>query len=456
VCLALRRSRQRTKLTNNEALRALFLRVTLNLLGVLTTTRVGAQTNNLRRLLRTVEALTDLGPELTAERDFTHTARIMLASLMEAAAAREGALFTFSDKPSLLSSVASQGFSMLPEPALIPLLPRHAHALSAARNPVVLNETTYDVFFSSNGNVAPQLFRCIAPLKVGNRLAGVVALGRRDGDAPYEDEELEALGLLCNYVALAVQNHVLAQTLTQRVAENLRLLASLHGFYDNALAAFATAIDVKHVNIHGHSLRVARYAAAIGEALGMDPTEVAALRSAGYLHDIGKVAVDKALFGKPSALDPDEFRAMADHTTVGHQIVSGIQFPWPRIPETVRWHHERSDRSGYPDGLALDDVPLAVRIIGVADTFDAMTSTRPYREPLSVGGALSELVRLSPLKYDPNAVQGLLIQVRRDAVGSNLEPLLEDRMSVNIAPTDIDHLAASLQHKTNHARLYLT
>jgi len=180
------------------------------------------------------------------------------------------------------------------------------------------------------------------------------------------------------------------------------------------------------------------------------------LRSAGYVHDIGKVAVDKALFGKPSALDAEEFRAMADHTTVGHQIVSGIQFPWPRIPETVRWHHERADRSGYPDGLALDDVPIAVRIIGVADTFDAMTSTRPYREPVSVGGTLSELVRLAPQKYDPNAVQGLLIQIRRDAVGSNVEPLLEDRMSVNIAPTDIDHLAASLQHKTNHNRLYLT
>jgi len=114
---------------------------------------VGVEKTNLRRLLRTVEALTDLGPELTAERDFTHTAQVMLATLMEAAAAREGALFTFSDKPSMLSSIASQGYTMLPEPAIMPLLPRHAHALSAARGPVVLNESTYDVFFSANGIV---------------------------------------------------------------------------------------------------------------------------------------------------------------------------------------------------------------------------------------------------------------------------------------------------------------
>jgi len=407
--------------------------------------------NNFRRLLRTVESLSDLGPELTAERDFSQSAQLMLAALLEAAGAREGALFTFSDKPSLLTSVASRGFTLLPEPAIVPLLPRHVHALTAARGPVVLNETTYDVFFSSNGNVAPELFKCIAPLKVAGKLAGLVALGRREGDTLYEDEELDAITLLASYVALAVQNHNFSQTLAQRVAENLRLLASLHGFYDNALEAFATAIDVKHVNIHGHSLRVARYAAAIGEAMGLDANEVSALRSAGYLHDIGKVAVDKHLFAKPSALDPDEFRAMADHTVVGHQIVSGIQFPWPKIPEIVRWHHERGDGTGYPDGLLMDELPMSARIIGLADTFDAMTSTRPYREPVPVGGTLSEIVRLTPQKFDPNAVQALLIQVRRDAVGSR-PPVLDDRMSVNIAPTDIDQLAATLQHRLTRGR----
>ena len=417
---------------------------------------MAVQKNNFRRLLRTVEALSDLGPEMTAEREFAQTALTMLNALREAAAAREGALFTFSDKPSLLTSVAAQGFTLLPEPALIPLLPKHVHALQSARGPVVLNQASYDSFLSSNGNVAPELFRCVAPLKVSGKLVGIVALGRRDGDALYDEDELEALNLLTHYVALAVQNHALTQSLSHRVSENLRLLASLHGFYDNALEAFAAAIDVKHVNIHGHSLRVGRYAAAIGDALGMDQNEVAALRSAGYLHDIGKVAVDKHIFGKPGALDPTEFRQMADHTVVGHQIVSGVQFPWPRIPEIVRWHHERGDGSGYPDGLLMEDVPMPVRIIALADTFDAMTSERPYREPLSVGGAISEIVRLAPQKYDPNAVHGLLVQLRRDAVGSNRTPFLENRMSLNIAPSDIDHLAASLQHKMTNGRNYLT
>ena len=413
------------------------------------------QKDNFRRLLRTVEALSDLGPAMTGQRDFPQTLRGILSALQEAADAREIVLFTYSDKPSLLTSAGSAGFALMPEPAVIPLLPKHVHALMATRAPVLLSSTSYDQFLSSNGNVAPELFKCVAPLKVSGKLVGVIALGHRRDDAQYDGEELEALGLLCHYVALAVQNHMLSQTLAQRVSENLRMVASLHGFYDTALEAFAAAIDVKHVNIHGHSLRVARYAAAIGEAMGLDASEIAGLRSAGYLHDIGKVAVDKRLFGKPTTLNPDEFREMADHTVVGHQIVSSVQLPWPRVPEIVRWHHERADGSGYPDGLRLEDVPMPVRIVGLADTFDAMTSPRPYRDPIGLGAALSEIVQITPQKLDPTAVQALLLQLRRDAVGSNRTRFLEEATPLP-ATADIDHLAASLQHKLNRGRLYLT
>jgi putative nucleotidyltransferase with HDIG domain len=446
-----------TKLTNNRlsrrAVPACYPHSAQRYLAPLV---LAVETNNFRRLLRTVEALSELGPELTAEREFSDTAQRMLSAVMDASGAGEGALFVFNEKPTMLTSVAAAGFAMLPEPAFIPLLPKHAHALTAARGPIVLNASTYSIFLSSNGNVAPELFKCLAPLKASGKLAGVVALGRRPGDAPYEQAELDAMDLLCSYIGLAVQNHALSQTLAQRVTENLRLMASLHGFYDTALEAFATAIDVKHVNIHGHSLRVGRYAAAIGEAMGMDAGDVAALRSAGYLHDIGKVAVDRRLFSKPEALNPEEFREMADHTVVGHQIVSSVEFPWPKIHESVRWHHERSDGSGYPDALVGEELPMPVRIMALADTFDAMTSTRPYRGSLSLGSALSDLVRLTPQKYDPNVVQAFLIQVRRDAVGSNRTPLLADHTPVNIAPGDIDQLAATLQHKVSRGKLYLT
>jgi len=410
---------------------------------------------NLKKLLKTVEALADLGPELTADRDFRQTARAMLTAVMEAAGAREAVLFSFGERPSLLTSVDAQGFALLPEPAVIPVLARHVHTLVAAAGPVLVNTSNYDAFVSSNGNVAPELFKCICPLKVRGRLVGLIALGRREGDALYEEDALDAFEMLSHYVALAIQNHSLGQTLAQRVSENLRLLASLHGFYDNALEAFATAIDVKHVNIHGHSLRVGRYSQSIGEALGMDAGAVASLRSAAYLHDIGKVSVDRRLFEKASKLDAEESREMRDHTVVGHQIVSHVQFPWPQIPEIVRWHHERGDGSGYPDGLHGEEMPQAVRIVALADTFDAMTSERPYRQRLPVGAALQELIRLTPEKYDPEALQALLIQVRRDAVGTNRIPMLEPEV-MHLSATDVDELAATLQHRITQNRTFLT
>ena len=410
--------------------------------------------NNFRRLLATFQALTELGSELTAAGDFASRARSILGALMDAADAREGALFVLRDKPAVLSSVVARGFSGFPDHAVIPLLPRHVHALTPLAAPVGISRKSWDSYLTANGNVAPELFKCLAPLRVAGKLVGAVGLGHRDEDGEYTEEDLESLGLLTHYVALAVHNHILSESLAQRVSEHLKLLASLHNFYDNALETFASAIDIKHVAVRGHSLRVGRYSAGIAEALGMDQAEVAGLRASGYLHDIGKVAVDKRLFGKVGKLDPEEMREMCDHTVVGHQIVHGIEFPWPHIPEVVRSHHERADRSGYPDKLTLDEQTQHARIVAIADTFDAMTSDRPYRRGLSVGETLSEIVRIAPAKFDPAAVHALLVKIRRDAAGSSKLRFLDDRLVCNIGPADVDVLAAALSHKVTHGRIY--
>ncbi len=398
--------------------------------------------------------LAELGPAMTAERDFSETASHSLELLMEALAAREGALFTFSDKPAMLTSCAARGYALFPEHAIIPLLPKHVHALNNLRVPTVMSPKLVENYFTANGNVAPELFKCIASLKVGTKLVGMVALGRRNDDGEYGSEDLEALRLLSTYVALGIYNHTLSQSLQQRITENLRLLASLHSQYDHTLEAFAAAIDAKEYQVRGHSLRVGRYSAGIGEAMGLDDADVSGLRAGGYLHDIGKVVVDKYIFQKPAALDDREFREMAEHTVVGHQLVHGVQFPWPKVPEVVRSHHERADGSGYPDHLHNSELGMPARVVAVADSFDAMTNERPYRPPLAVGEALSELVRNAPQKYDAAVVQALLIQVRRDATGRNKTRFLDERIICNIAPTDVDHLAAMLNHKLTNGRVY--
>lgn len=413
---------------------------------------------NLKRLFAGFAALSDLGPTLTAERDFSETAPHILRTLMDATAVREAALFRFTDRPSMLMSLGAEGFPSFPKQAVLPLTPMHVHNWSRLQQPTVL--TDYNEFFTASGNFPPRLFRCIVPLRVLGKFVGAIALGLREEDALYGPGEIEVLSLLAHYIGLGVHNYTLSETLAQRVSENIKLVATVHSFYDNTLEAFAAAIDFKHVNIHGHSLRVGRYAAGIAEALGIEDHEIAGIRAAGYLHDIGKVAIDKALFGKPSSLAPDEFREMADHTTMGYEIVQNIEFPWPRIPEVVRWHHERADGSGYPDRLPLMETNDSVRVVALADTFDAMTSQRPYRQPMSVGMALSELVRLTPQKYDPNTLQALLIQIRRDVTtkthtqGAAGVPRFLDERLASISPMDIDHLASALHHKLTGGRTY--
>lgn len=431
---------------------------------------MAGRNSNFRRQLLSLETLAALGPELTAERPFADTAESLLALVMEAAEAHEGVLFAYADKPAALTSLASRGFAHFPPTAVVPMLPRHAHAMSHARRPLPLSERNREDYLSHNGNVPVQLFRMLAPLRVNSKLVGAVALGRRHGDAPYGDDDAEAISLLTHYVALAVHNHALTQTLEHRMRENLRLVASLHAFQDHTLEAFAGAIDVKDVHTRGHSLRVGRYAAAIGEAMGLPQGEIQSLRAAGYLHDIGKVAVDKYLFAKPSKLEPQEFKEMADHTTVGHQIVAGVEFPWQNVQEVVRSHHERADGSGYPDRLLNEEVPAPVRIVAVADCFDAMTSERPYRKPLSVGEAASQIVRSAPDKFDGDVVQSFLIQLRRDSVrtfaqgpwvsGSGrdlVDPdpnFLSEGLVCNISPVDVDNLASMLNHRVTSTRVY--
>ena len=365
--------------------------------------------------LKASQVLAELGPVLTGDRDLAHTAGAALEIVKATVRAASAALFRFIEKPAMLSSIAADGFVIFPQTAVFPLQPKHVHALTQAPGPQKISAERSDTYLSSTGNISSVWFRCVAPLKVRGKLIGALMLGEREGGAQYTTEILKQLRDLAPFIALGIYNHQLMQSLEERTAQNLKLIASVHSFWDDALAAFAATIDVKSVQTQGHSLRVGRYAAGLADALGMTATEVGEIRAAGYLHDIGKVTVDKHLFAKTSRLEPDEFQEMADHTVNGHRIVSSVHFPWPHIPETVRSHHERLDGSGYPDHLHQEEVSLPVKIVAVADMLDAMLSDRPHRRRLPLGETAAQLSWMAPSKLDPDVIHGLLVQLRRDA-----------------------------------------
>src|SRR5882672_10590684 len=168
--------------------------------------------------------------------------------------------------------------------------------------------------------------------------------------------------------------------------------------------ALATAIDAKDQTTHCHVRRVQIYAAGLGEILGLSKADIAALKAGALLHDIGKLAVPAHIVNKPGRLTQAEFEKMKIHTTVGAQILSRVDFPYPVTP-IVRHHHEQWDGMGYPDGLKGEQIPITARIISVVDCFDSVREDRPFRRGMTRDEAIAFLLRGSGNHFDPNVVE---------------------------------------------------
>lgn len=190
---------------------------------------------------------------------------------------------------------------------------------------------------------------------------------------------------------------ILAPTL-----QNARLYAAQRRQFLSMVTALAETLEKKDPYTGGHVRRVVGYTVLLGHELGLGRDELRDLWLAATLHDIGKIGVPDRILGKPSALDADEVEIMKRHTVFGAEIVSPLANL--QVLRGVRSHHERMDGKGYPDGLCDPEIPLAPRIIAVADTFDAMTTSRPYRAGLPGERAAAEIIAGSGTQFCPQVV----------------------------------------------------
>lgn len=196
-----------------------------------------------------------------------------------------------------------------------------------------------------------------------------------------------------------------------RVAETEAALHALGASYLETVRALAAVVEAKDPATGRHLGRCRVYGAALMHRMGLDDEHTDA--ELGFLlHDLGQVGVPDAILGKPGPLTAAEWRVMRTHPTIGHQIVSSIPM-LGAAAEIVRTHHETWDGSGYPDGLRGEEIPVAARAFGVIDAFDAMTTTRPYREALSVDRAASELTRMAGVQFDPEACEAFVPMCER-------------------------------------------
>src|SRR6476659_9406 len=205
-------------------------------------------------------------------------------------------------------------------------------------------------------------------------------------------------------IPLLVVSYLTFRTAMGRAEDSYNHLAELNRLYLSTIETLAMAIDAKDQITHGHIRRVQSYAVGLAKNLGVsDEKLLKAIEAAALLHDMGKLAVPEHILNKPGKLTPAEFEKMKLHASVGADILSAIDFPYPVVP-IVRHHHENWNGTGYPTGIRGTDIPIGARILSVVDCFDALTSDRPYRPKLSDREALDILIERRGTMYDPLVV----------------------------------------------------
>ncbi|MBS4021806.1 MAG: HD-GYP domain-containing protein [Dethiobacter sp.] len=190
------------------------------------------------------------------------------------------------------------------------------------------------------------------------------------------------------------------------------LYMDMRNQYLSTIRALTKAIDAKDHYTHGHSERVARYVVMIGQEMALPEDFLEKLEYLALMHDIGKIGIPESILNKPSRLSDEEFNLVRGHSAVGADIISNIKFIG-EYADIVRHHHERVDGSGYPDGLTGDLMSVGAKIVSAADAFDAMTSLRTYREPMTKQEAVAELKRCSDTQFCPVVVDAFIKVLRR-------------------------------------------
>jgi len=191
-----------------------------------------------------------------------------------------------------------------------------------------------------------------------------------------------------------------------------KLYLDMRKNYFETLNVLVRAIEANDTYTSGHSLRVSAYAEAIARQLSLPQNKIDLIKSAALLHDIGKIGIDKNILNKTGKLEKEEFEAIKTHPEIGASIISDLSY-MSNISDIIRHHHERNDGRGYPDGLTYKDIPLETSILTIADSFDAMTTDRPYRYSLSLEDALQEIRDNAGTQFNPDIVDDAVIALKK-------------------------------------------
>jgi putative nucleotidyltransferase with HDIG domain len=197
------------------------------------------------------------------------------------------------------------------------------------------------------------------------------------------------------------------RTIDRKNHELADMVQTIESTYDQSLQALSSALDSRDNETHGHSFRVTSYAIRLGQALGIEGVQLGLLARGALLHDVGKIGVPDAILLKPGKLTDEEWVIMRKHVHTGYQMLNHIEFLQLSL-DVVKHHHESWDGSGYPNGLRGEEIPLFARIFAICDTYDAITSDRPYRKSRTYAEARAEITRCSGTQFSQEVVEAFL------------------------------------------------
>ena len=391
---------------------------------------------NTQRLLHTFAALADLGQEIADNADFEEMLRASFHLLLGSLAIRRGAVAEYDRERGQLQIAVMRGLTESGETEL-PLAHAHARRLASMGSALSFEDATneaerfindHEVFF---GSVEIEL---LVPLVVRERLIGVVLLGEKASGEKFGEEDLEIISSLARHIAVGIHSHHLLEEVERKADENRRLYDGLRTIYKETVHAFAAAIDIKDRYTNGHSVRVGKYSEIIAREMGWNDEEVEGITIAGYLHDIGKLIVDLSVINSPERFNAKESKEMSRHPAAGYEILARINHPYAEIPLMARYHHERIDGNGYPDGLKGDQIPPGAKIVTVADSFDAMTTDRPYRKRLPLADVFVDFRANAGTQFDPAVVCAFCRAFLKEIDGT------KERRLLNLLNRNYDHV----------------
>lgn len=377
---------------------------------------------NQQKLIHTFGALAELGNEVAHKQNFQEMMRTSLHLLLGSLAIMRGGVARFSRYGHELNMLVVRGLGDDFPLSLNLCYEDERQFLVNGLFPIEVAQAKVLPFFQIyDESFEKKKIELLVPLIIRDEIVGVVLLGEKANGLPYTSYDKEIICAMTRHIGVGITQRNMMAELERRAEENRQLYDNLKMTYKDTVKAFATAIDCKDKYTEGHSVRVGKYSEIIAQELGYDENEVEGVAVAGYLHDVGKLTVERNIINAPYRINAKESAELNKHPAVGYEILLPIHHPYTDVPLAAKYHHERLDGRGYPDGLYDREIPYVAKIVNLADSFDAMTTDRPYKRRRPAHEVVEDLSRSSGKQFAPELVTAFCRGMLKELTGENKE-----------------------------------